>query len=60
MLLLDRTEWEVGGTPINLPVLSFPLNGNSNTKERIAFLERLMALLEVHFPHLPVAGLSAD
>jgi len=28
--------------------------------ERIALLERLMAFLEVHFPHLLVAGLLAD
>lgn len=45
---------------------AFPHDGNSNTAvhlgeggpkaERIALLERLMALLEVHFPHLPVAG----
>jgi hypothetical protein len=59
-LALDRTNWKLGSTDLNLlvlaivhqgtayPVLWFPLDkaGNSNTEERILLLELFLALFE--------------
>lgn len=70
VLTLDRTNWKLGLTEINLLVLgvayrglslplfwsALPKAGNSNTAERVALLERLRA----HFPQQPVAYLLAD
>jgi len=70
VLTLDRTNWQLGQTPLNLLVLgvawrgvSFPLlwsvlekKGNSNTTERIALIERCSALFGVR----SIAYLTAD
>ena len=70
VLTLDRTNWQLGQTPLNLLVLgitykgvSFPIlwtvlekKGNSNTQERIALVEQFLALLGV----ARIAYLTAD
>ncbi|EGV31953.1 transposase IS4 family protein [Thiorhodococcus drewsii AZ1] len=70
VLTLDRTNWKLGRAEINLLVLgvayrglaipllwtALPKAGNSNTKERIALMERFFAT----FPGQPVAFLLAD
>ena len=69
-LVLDRTNWMLGGFPINFLVLSvvhqgiafpilwtfLPKKGNSNTKERIELLNRFIA----HFGTLKIDCLLAD
>ena len=72
-LLLDRTNWEFGKYKINLLVIGFlykdvfiPLvwkdlekKGNSNTKERLALVDRLLSwweYSEVVMPQLYIAG----
>ena len=70
VLTLDRTNWQLGQTPLNLLVLgiayrgvSFPVfwtvlpkKGNSNTSERIALIEQFIALFGV----ARIAYLTAD
>lgn len=74
LLVMDRTEWELGKSKVNLLMLAFlyqglavpllwaflPHDGNSSTPERIALMERALAFLRTHFPHLQVEGLLAD
>ncbi len=70
VLTLDRTNWQLGQTPLNLLVLgiaykgvSFPVlwtvlakKGNSNTPERIALVSQFLALAGVE----RIAYLTAD
>ena len=70
VLAVDRTQWDVGTTPINILTLgvvhegiAFPLvwvmldkKGNSNTDERIDLMERFYEL----FPHVRVRCLTSD
>jgi hypothetical protein len=70
VLCLDRTLWQLGGTPINVLVLSVayggvsvPLmwtvlgkKGNSSTEERIALMERFL----YRFPPERIECLTAD
>ena len=70
VLAVDRTQWDVGSTPINILTLgvvhegiAFPLvwmmlnkKGNSNTAERIDLMERFYEL----FPHVQVRCLTSD
>ena len=70
VLTLDRTNWQLGQTSVNLLVLgmaykgvSFPVlwtvlekKGNSNTQERIALLAQFVTLCGVH----QIAYLTAD
>ena len=70
VLAVDRTQWEVGKTPVNILTLgvvhegiAFPLvwvmldkKGNSNTDERIDLMERFYEL----FPHVQVRCLTTD
>ncbi|WP_460389431.1 IS4 family transposase, partial [Thermus thalpophilus] len=74
LLVMDRTEWELGKSKVNLLMLAFlyqglavplfwsflPHDGNSSTPERIALMERALAFLRAHFPHLRVEGFLAD
>ncbi|WP_223201897.1 transposase, partial [Streptococcus pneumoniae] len=74
VLVMDRTEWELGRARSNLLMLAFlyqglavplfwsflPHDGNSSTPERIALMERALAFLRAHFPHLRVEGFLAD
>ena len=70
VLAVDRTQWDVGTTPVNILTLgvvyegiAFPLvwmmldkKGNSNTDERIDLMERFYEL----FPHVQVRCLTTD
>ena len=70
VLAVDRTQWDVGKTPVNILTLgvvhegiAFPLlwmmldkKGNSNTDERIDLMERFYEL----FPHVQVRCLTTD
>jgi hypothetical protein len=70
VICLDRTTWQLGGTPINVLVLSVayggvsvPLmwtvlgkKGNSSTEERIALIERFLR----RFPLERIECLTAD
>ena len=74
LLVMDQTEWELGKSKVNLLMLAFlyqglavplfwsflPHDGNSSTPERIALMERALAFLRAHFPHLRVEGFLAD
>lgn len=70
VLAVDRTQWDVGRTTINILTLgvahegiAFPLvwlmldkKGNSNTAERIDLMERFYEL----FPHTQIRALTSD
>ncbi|MEM8501911.1 MAG: IS4 family transposase [Cyanobacteria bacterium P01_D01_bin.1] len=70
VLAVDRTQWDVGTTPVNILTLgvvhegiAYPLvwvmldkKGNSNTDERIDLMERFYEL----FPHVEVRCLTSD
>ena len=70
VLAVDRTQWDVGTTTVNILTLgvvhegiAFPLvwtmldkKGNSNTNERIDLIERFYEL----FPNVEVCCLTAD
>ena len=70
VLAVDRTQWDVGTTTVNILTLgvvhegiAFPLvwtmldkKGNSNTDERIDLMERFYEL----FPHVQVRCLTTD
>lgn len=70
VLAADRTQWDVGNSPVNILTLgvvhegiAFPLvwmmldkKGNSNTQERIDLMERFYEL----FPHTQVRCLTSD
>ena len=70
VLAVDRTQWDVGTTTVNILTLgvvhegiAFPLvwmmldkKGNSNTDERIDLMEQFYAL----FPHVQVRCLTTD
>jgi hypothetical protein len=69
-LSMDRTQWQWGQAPINILMLSLvykgtaipiywsmiPHKGNSNTKRRIALMNRFIK----HFGHGCIAGLLCD
>src|SRR6266851_1576779 len=70
VLAIDRTNWDVGKTTINILMISvvwngmgipllwmlLPTAGNSSTKERTGLLDRLRAA----FPDLKIASLMGD
>lgn len=74
LLVMDRSEWELGKRKVNLLMLAFlyqglavplawtflPHDGNSSTPERVALIERTLAFLKTHFPQLQVEGFLAD